>query len=131
MYCRNCGKENKEGQKFCNYCGRSLKQKIIEGVMTEKPDRRSEAMLERKESDCINKLLIVLIMLLSLILILTCVLIFLYVRNTSSYLSGNTVSEDVATDNEEMGKLEGEGSFVPVIISKHLEVGKHPRATNY
>ena len=37
MYCKYCGKENKDGQKFCKYCGGNLQKKI--GVPT--PETKS------------------------------------------------------------------------------------------
>ena len=37
MYCKYCGKENKDGQKFCKYCGGSFQKKI--SVSTPEPEQ--------------------------------------------------------------------------------------------
>ena len=35
MYCPNCGKEVKENDNFCRYCGNNLQEKIKEPVITD------------------------------------------------------------------------------------------------
>lgn len=43
VYCRYCGKENNDEQKFCKYCGKSLLSKINENVVSKKIEKTHES----------------------------------------------------------------------------------------
>lgn len=49
MYCRNCGKENKEGQNFCKYCGERL---IQNSILEEETGTSTGSAVESEPIEC-------------------------------------------------------------------------------
>lgn len=55
MYCTNCGKEVREGAKFCNHCGAELKKPILEEqqVPPEKPKKKKSKLIPIVAALCV------------------------------------------------------------------------------
>lgn len=53
MYCRSCGKQIREDQAFCKYCG--AKQPIDTGFFEERPSKRDNRPVERVVEKTIEK----------------------------------------------------------------------------
>ncbi len=81
MYCYYCGKENKDEQKFCKYCGKSLLVELkadISSVACEKEEDQHTAV---HESNKITKrLLVVIMILLALLLSVLVFCLILYIK---------------------------------------------------
>lgn len=103
MYCRSCGKENRDGAKFCSGCGKPL--------LT--PAKRTPP----KQSN-MNLPIVLIIILLFLILIMGCFFVAVEVFNFKLPSENNQQSEIQTTQNnngkEDEGNGNGEGNgFVP------------------
>jgi serine/threonine protein phosphatase PrpC/uncharacterized OB-fold protein len=59
MKCPNCGKENREGAKFCNYCGKPLKkEEIVDASQKEKLIQDEEAEQQKETPEPVKEIIV-------------------------------------------------------------------------
>lgn len=54
MFCPNCGKEIKENDNFCRYCGTDLRCEIVETVHYQEPVQQQEPVIVKEKPKTLN-----------------------------------------------------------------------------